>query len=213
MEFYIYAYISKRTGLPYYIGKGKNKRAHKPHGKISVPKDEDRIIIMERNLSEVGALALERFYIRWYGRKDLNTGILLNMTDGGEGFCNLSEEIREKLSNIRKGKKCPWASERNKINPPRKGTQTSEIARKNMSEASKKNPRRYWLGKKRDEETNKKISITKQGKRQSNYKLTEEDVREIRKDTRAYKEIAIEYNIHTSYVSNIKTFRKWKHIQ
>jgi hypothetical protein len=77
-----------------------------------------------------------------------------------------TKEAKEKCAKINRerllGKENMSARERCKSNnPPRKGTSTSEQARKNMSESKKLNPSRYWLGKSRDEETKKKISKTK----------------------------------------------------
>ena len=82
--YYVYAYMSN-SGLPYYIGKGKDRRAYKNHGKLPLPKDKSKILFLETNLSEIGALALERRYIKWYGRIDQKTGILANTSDGGDG--------------------------------------------------------------------------------------------------------------------------------
>lgn len=101
MNYYTYAYLRKdRT--PYYIGKGKGKRIYSKSRKIKPPNDKSRIIFLKQNLTEEQAFKHEIYMIAVLGRKDNGTGILRNLTDGGEGSSNPSEETRKKKSQLTK---------------------------------------------------------------------------------------------------------------
>ncbi len=152
---YVYQYL-RENNTPYYIGKGKGRRAwNHRQGEVRPPKDKTRITIVAHNLYEYESYILEIKLISLYGRIDLGTGILHNKTDGGGIPSNYSTETRKKLSDANKGK---ITSEdiKQKIRESKTG-----IKRQPFSEEWKKNMSLGKTGKKRgplSEEAKKNIS-------------------------------------------------------
>lgn len=109
----VYRHRRLDTNEIFYIGMGYLKRAYsKDAAKRNqiwnriVNKTEYKIEILAENLSWEDACELEEFLILSYGRIDLKTGSLANLTNGGDGSkgCSPSQETRNKISNFHKGK-------------------------------------------------------------------------------------------------------------
>ena len=118
--YYVYVYLDNKN-VPYYVGKGKGKRAFKPHSNVVVPKCQTKIQFIDSFISEDDAFYLEKAAIKRWGRKKLGTGPLLNSTSGGQGFTKPhTEESKKKMSESLKGRTF------------------SEDSRKKISESNKK---------------------------------------------------------------------------
>lgn len=118
----VYQLVDPFTHLPYYIGFAKNPKRPYSHYKEYTAWINNRKVSKNpnywklskiRDIIDVGgtyttqivfetedidqAYSKEEDLILYYGRLDLGTGILTNMSDGGRGFINPSQELRERL--------------------------------------------------------------------------------------------------------------------
>ena len=134
--YYTYLWL-REDGAPYYVGKGKEDRAFVDHwmrDKVRRVPPKERIVVYPAE-SEEDALGTEIALIWYYGRKDLGTGCLRNLTEGGENPPNhkgkkRSKEHCESIGNAHRG-----------ISP-------SEETRRKQAEA-KLGTVGYWRGKTR----------------------------------------------------------------
>ena len=163
-------------GQPFYVGKGCDGRSDEHRrealrhrkGKESVNPYKNSIInylwksnlnyevdIIFNQLTEFEAFEIEAMGIASYGRHNKGTGILANMTNGGDGASGLvhTEETKKQMSNIHKGmmhteEECQKISRANKgkirskewclrISQAKLGKTFSEEIKKRLSEAQK----------------------------------------------------------------------------
>jgi hypothetical protein len=146
----VYRHIRNDNNEVFYIGIAKLES--RPYSKFSrnsfwkniVLKTGYKVEIIARPKTWEDCCELEEFLILEYGRKDLGTGSLVNLTNGGEGIIGniLSKETKEKISLANKGKK------------------HSEETKAKMSLSG--------IGRLASDETKAKLSLAKKGKPLSN---------------------------------------------
>lgn len=145
----VYRHIRLDKNEPFYIGISNNdeKRPYSKHSRNNywrhiVNITDYEIDILFDDLSWEDACEKEKEFIKLYGRKDLGTGTLVNMTDGGEGKVGYkhSEETLKKISDNCKGKRLGHTYTDDVIEKIRKGNQgkiVSDDTKKKQSEAKK----------------------------------------------------------------------------
>ena len=162
----VYRHIRLDKNEPFYIGIGKfEKRAFFTHNRNKfwnniISKTEYEVQILFDELTWEQACDKEKEFITLYGRKNNGTGILCNMTDGGDGKLGNKynvgrkhseeakrkmseksknrtpdEQTREKMRFAKIGKKRPERTSEHRMNLSivQKGKPKSEEAKKNMS--------------------------------------------------------------------------------
>lgn len=160
--YYVYAYIrskdskTAKAGTPYYIGKGIHGRARGKH-RVPIPKKDQQILIIKSNLDHYESNDLEIRLIRWYGRKDIGTGILLNLTNGGDGVPgrkNKPATIKKMRASAKLRMMRPESKEMViKSNKSRKDSETTRYKKGNS-----------MRGKFHTEKTKRKLSKIRKGK-------------------------------------------------
>lgn len=109
--YYVYLHKNPETGIPFYVGKGKNRRAynvsnrskhHKTYLKtlLKTYSMDDIVEIVYYSENEYDVYHKEISLIEEYGKKSEHSGPLLNLTNGGSGG---DTGVGERFSVERKG--------------------------------------------------------------------------------------------------------------
>jgi hypothetical protein len=160
----VYIHKKNDTGEIFYVGIGKEeKRAYRKDSRTkhweNVVKKHGLIIeIIHKDITWEQACKIEKELIKFYGRLDLNTGILINLTEGGEGNSNpfRSEEWKRKQREAKIGEKNSNYKKPNlqliELNKSRKGQKRPFKKRNPRPDVSERNKKNHpTLGKKRSD--------------------------------------------------------------
>lgn len=173
---YVYIHRRKTDGAPFYVGKGKGRRAWQKYGRNRYwnhveQKHGFEVQIVKDNLPEPCALSLERIIVSTIKEP------LANMTEGGGGTTGWkhSEETKARIGAHWKGRKLNERQMEALRQSNAKRVMTDEW-RKRLSEASKRRKRTAQspetrakiaashIGLRPSAETLKKMSLAKKGK-------------------------------------------------
>lgn len=150
-SFFLYRHIRLDNNQVFYVGIGKKgkrrngigqeyarafERRRKQFWTNVVNKAGYRIEIMLESDSHQFIKEKEKEFIKLYGRRDLNTGTLVNFTDGGDGVEHRIQtpETRERISKSHMDKKY---TEERKMLCIRKTKEVSEETRQKMAAAQR----------------------------------------------------------------------------
>lgn len=113
-KYYLYRHVRLDTNVPFYIGigtkVGKYTTFNREYSRAFSKANRNRYwkFIVEKHGYKVDILfecdnreliqEKEKEFILLHGRQDLGTGILVNMTDGGDGIEGVSDEVKLKMS-------------------------------------------------------------------------------------------------------------------
>jgi hypothetical protein len=187
-DYYVYLFLRSQDSAhgpkysPYYVGKGSKNRAYCRYGRqCPAPKDRNFVVFVQEGLTEEDAFNLEKYCVALYGRIDNGTGILRNMTDGGDGisgYKHLPETIK-KFRNAAKNRPSSWTGKKHslqakiKMSQSAKGRKLTEETRRKisdkhrgrkMSEEARQKLIEFRMGQKHSDETRQKISQNRKGK-------------------------------------------------
>lgn len=142
-DFYVYMHVKCSDGVPFYVGKGKNKRYSNHFDrnvfwKRTAKKYGVKVIIYRDGLQEWAAFELEQDIIALHGRRNIGTGSLCNLSDGGEGQSGYipSHESNKKRSEKLKGRVLS-ESHKKKIGDKNRRRKLTEDTKKKLSDSRK----------------------------------------------------------------------------
>lgn len=181
---YVYRHIRHDKNEPFYIGIGKTKyratakQNRNPIWNRIVEKTTYGVEILFDDIQWETACEKEIEFIKMYGRIDKKTGILANMTDGGDGNLGLvhSDEALNKIRQSSKNRIGHWKGKKMsddfklKVSRGKSGIANLKLRGRSLPQsvidAVRKHSygNKYHLGKKHTEESKKKMSEGMKGR-------------------------------------------------
>ena len=143
---YVYRHRRLDTNEAFYIGIGSNENLKRAYSKDKRSKFWHAVVnkcgycvdVLIKDISWDEACEIEKYLISKIGRRDLGTGPLVNMTEGGDGVSGIifTQESKEKMSKSQLGRK-HTAATIEKMSRVQKGRTFSEESRIKMSNSQK----------------------------------------------------------------------------